>query len=114
MTSQPPTPRNSTVNNPDPRPEQDREIARAVVHGCITIGFAIATYLVGMASSGILQTILVVATPIVVLVGAIACLWRTYRTWQRKGRWQIWQGASWFLLATFIVTLMATAPALLE
>ena len=31
----------------------------------------------------------------------------------RRGRWQV-AGASWFLLAAAVMTMMATAPALLE
>lgn len=89
------------------------EIRRAVVHGALTIGFALAAALVGVASDDGLRTALVVASPLIVLAGALAALWRTYRNWRSGGHWQVWQGASWFLLALFIVFLMASAPALL-
>ena len=102
------------MSDHDQRPTDGTEIRQAVVHACVAVVFTIATYLVAMASADPLQTILVIATPIVMLIGALSCLWRTYRSWQLGGRWQIWQGASWFLLASFVVTLMSAAPALLD
>ncbi|MGV9710777.1 hypothetical protein ACWDTI_08950 [Gordonia sp. NPDC003424] len=79
----------------------------------MTIGFGLAIVLVAWASTDGLRTGLVVAAPIVVLIGALAALWRTYRCWRVGGRWQVWQGASWFLLSMFIVFLFSSAPALL-
>lgn len=58
----------------------------------------------------ILQTVLVVASPVVVLLGASTMLYRTYRVWKRNGRWvAVWQ-AAWFLLFFFIVMLFNSAP----
>lgn len=62
----------------------------------------------GLSSDG-LQTALAVAAPIVALLGGLTALWRTYRNWRRGGRWQVWQGASWFLLAFFIFVLMGSS-----
>ncbi|GAC68652.1 hypothetical protein [Gordonia soli] len=86
------------------------ELRDAGIHAGITIGFGIAVLLVGLASSDGLRTALVLATPAIMAVGAVAALVRTYRNHRAGGRWQIWQGASWFLLGTFLVTLMWTAP----
>lgn len=79
----------------------------------MTIGFAIGALLVALASNDGLRTALIVIAPIIVLLGALAALWRTYRSWRSGGRWQVWQGASWFLLALFVVFLIGSGPALL-
>ncbi|MFW0795624.1 hypothetical protein AAFP30_17565 [Gordonia sp. CPCC 205515] len=71
-----------------------------------------AAFVAGASNDG-LRTALIVASPVIVLIGALAALWRTYASWRSGGRWQVWQGASWFLLAMFIFFLMGSAPALL-
>ena len=58
--------------------------------------------------------VVALAAAAVMFIGAFGALWITYRTWRAGGRWQVWQGASWFLLAAAVMTMMATAPALLE
>ena len=35
---------------------------------------------------------------------------RTIQVWRAEGRWWIWQGAGWFLLALMLVVLFMTAP----
>ncbi len=88
------------------------EMREAAVHVAVTVGFGLAALLVAWASDDGLRTALVVAAPILVLIGALGALFRTYRNWRAGGRWQIWQGASWFLLATFIMFLFSTGPVL--
>ncbi|MDF3282520.1 MULTISPECIES: hypothetical protein [unclassified Gordonia (in: high G+C Gram-positive bacteria)] len=97
---------------PGPGPAQPSTLRAAVTYGIVVIGLGLATLLVALASSDGLRTALVVAAPIVVGVGALGGLWRTYTVWRAGGRWQVWQGAAWFLLATFVVFLFSTAPAL--
>ncbi|GAC84195.1 hypothetical protein GP2_019_00120 [Gordonia paraffinivorans NBRC 108238] len=99
--------------SPEPRNGGNdfREIA---THVAITAVFGLALVVVAGFSSDPLQTALIVAAPVVVLVGAISMLVRTYRVYRRGGRWQLWQGGSWFLLAFFIVMLFGSAPALFE
>lgn len=75
----------------------------------IVIGFAIATLAVALLSSGGLRTLLVAAAPVITLGGAVWALWHTYRTWKAQGRWQIWQGAAWFLLSAFLIVLFNAA-----
>ncbi|MFW0786890.1 hypothetical protein AAFP35_20540 [Gordonia sp. CPCC 206044] len=96
-----------------PAPTGD-EMRQAVVHGCVTVGFAIAALLVAAASSDGVRTALIIAAPVIMLVGALTALWRTYRNWKRGGKWQVWQGASWFLLATFVIFLFGTGPVLVS
>ncbi|AZG45181.1 hypothetical protein [Gordonia insulae] len=100
------------MTEPDKPQTNGDELRQAVVHGAVTIGFGIAILLVALASSGAIRTTLIVVAPVVVLIGALAALWRTYRNWRAGGRWQVWQGASWFLLAIFIVFLFGTGPTL--
>ncbi|NDK89312.1 hypothetical protein GYA93_06900 [Gordonia desulfuricans] len=107
--------------SPDPHPPDDQgpdstdaQVRRAVRYGVIVLGFGIATLVVALLSSGALRTVLVIVAPAVVGVGALGALWHTYRQWRARGRWQVWQGASWFLLASFVVFLFATAPFLVS
>ncbi|MEO9330420.1 hypothetical protein [Gordonia aurantiaca] len=83
-------------------------------HVAITVVFGLALVVVALFSSSPLDTALIVAAPVVVLVGAVSMLVRTYRVYKRNGRWQLWQGGSWFLLCYFVVILFASAPALVE
>ncbi|MXP22874.1 hypothetical protein GIY30_16150 [Gordonia sp. HNM0687] len=80
----------------------------------MTIGLALLVLVAAGLTDGTARTALIVTAPIVVLVGAVAALWRTYRNWRAGGRWQVWQGASWFLLAMFIFFLFGTGPALVS
>lgn len=94
--------------------ESGTSLRRAVTHGIITVAFALACFAVAALSSGGLRTTMIAVAPAVMFIGAFGALWITYRTWRAGGRWQVWQGASWFLLAAAVMTMMATAPALLE
>ncbi|MBD0862198.1 hypothetical protein IA539_13380 [Gordonia sp. zg691] len=98
-----------------PLPQNGNNDFRAmVVHIVVTVVFGLGLLLIAHASSDSLQTVLIIASPIVVLVGAIAMLFRTYRVYKRGGRWQVWQGGAWFLLVFFIVMLFNSAPVLFE
>lgn len=90
------------------------DIRRAVTHGIITVAFALACFAVAALSSDPLRDVMIAAAPGVMFIGAFSALWITYRTWRAAGRWQVWQGTSWFLLAASVMMLMATAPVLLD
>ncbi|RPA65972.1 hypothetical protein EF294_03930 [Gordonia oryzae] len=70
-----------------------------------------AILIVALASSDGLRTALVVAASIVVGVGALGGLRRTYTVWRAGGRRQVWQGAAWFLLTGLVVVLFRAARA---
>ncbi|GAB05393.1 hypothetical protein GII30_06505 [Gordonia amarae] len=90
------------------------DIRRAVRHGIITVVFALACFAVAALSQNPLHEAMIAAAPAVMFIGAFSALWVTFRTWRAGGRWQVWQGASWFLLAASVMMLMATAPVLLD
>lgn len=106
------------MTNPPPDPAEPApaapEIRRAAIHGAIAIGFALATLVVAGMSAGGLRTLLFAVAPVVMFIGAVTMLIRTYRVWKANGRWQIWQGAAWFLLSVFLVMLFSVAPILLN
>lgn len=89
------------------------DIRRAVTHAIITIAFALACFAVAALSSDPLREVMIAAAPGVMFIGAFSALWTTYRTWRAAGRWQVWQGISWFLLAAAVMTMMSTAGVLL-
>ncbi|MCZ4537111.1 hypothetical protein WDY80_06450 [Gordonia hongkongensis] len=98
-----------------PLPQNGTNDFRAImIHIGITVALGLGLLFLAHASSDPLQTVLVVASPVVVLLGASTMLYRTYRVWKRNGRWQVWQGAAWFLLFFFIVMLFNSAPVLFE
>lgn len=93
-----------------PPPPGPPPIRSAVTYGAVVIGLGLATLVVALLSTDGLRTVLVIVAPAVVGVGALGALWRTYRVWRAGGPWQVWQGAGWFLLATFVVFLFSTGP----
>ncbi|ATD72935.1 MULTISPECIES: hypothetical protein [Gordonia] len=102
-----------TPNSPTPK-NGNNDFRAIVIHIAITVAFGLGLLIVAHASSQSLQNALFVVAPVVVLIGAIAMLVRTYRVWKAGGRWQLWQGGSWFLLVFFIVMLFNSAPVLFE
>lgn len=101
------TPNDFGRTGPAPR---GNEVRSAIVHGVATLVIALIVATVAGATDGTAETALIVLAPIVVLIGALTALWRTYRSWRSGGRWQIWQGAAWFLLAMFIFFLSGVGP----
>lgn len=98
-----------------PTPQNGNNDFRAIViHIAVTVVFGLGLLLVAHASSDSLQTALIIASPVVVMIGAIAMLVRAYRVWKSGGRWQLWQGGAWFLLVFFIIMLFNSAPVLFE
>lgn len=107
-------PMNATDDDPREPRGTAAELRKAAVTVGILIAFSLASVAVAAASSDALRTLLVIIAPIIVFLGALGVLRHTYRVWRARGRWQVWQGASWFLLAFFVIMLMNTAPILLE
>ncbi|MFM9379052.1 hypothetical protein [Gordonia sp. VNK21] len=93
-----------------PRPEL-REVG---VHVAVTVLLAVLTAFVGLASSGGLRDVLVLAAPGVVFVGALAAAWRTYSCYRADGRWQIWQGGMWFLMVITLAWFFGAVPAVVQ
>ncbi len=94
--------------------ESDPTIGQAVTYA-ITVVIVAGSFLgAGIALYDPVPLVVVIVFPLLVLAGAIGALWWTFRTWQAHGRWQIWQGASWFLLALFLFALGGTGSALLD
>jgi hypothetical protein len=56
------------------------------------------------------RNFLAVGSPVVLLLGGGWAFVRTIRVWRAGGRWWVWQGAGWFLLALMVVVLFMTAP----
>ena len=67
-----------------------------------------------LAKCGMLQrNTLAVGSPAVLFLGGLGAFIRTYQVWRARGRWWIWQGAGWFLLALMLVVLTMTGSAAL-
>ncbi|MGZ8179089.1 hypothetical protein ACXVUM_14265 [Williamsia sp. SKLECPSW1] len=77
-------------------------------------GFAIAFLVVGSLLYDPTPLWVLIVFPLLVFAGAVGALWWTFRMWQARGRWQVWQGASWFLLAVFLLSLGGTGGALMD
>ena len=94
--------------------EPDPTFRQAATYA-VTVIIVAALFLgVGAALYDPVPLAIIIVFPLLVLAGAAGALWWTYRTWQAKGRWQIWQGASWLLLALFLISLGGTGSALLD
>ncbi|WP_299575745.1 hypothetical protein [uncultured Williamsia sp.] len=84
--------------------------------------FAIAFLVVGSLLYDPVPVWVVIAFPLIVFAGALGSLWWTFRMWQSqrstatssRGPWQVWQGASWLLLALFLLSLGGTGGTLMD
>ncbi|HPX37343.1 MAG TPA: hypothetical protein PLH92_13615 [Mycobacterium sp.] len=73
-------------------PETFRAAARYVVSVVVLAALAFAAM---AAWHSLLAAILV---PVILFVGSMGALLRTYQLWKSGGVWAIWHGASWILL----------------
>ncbi|GAA1456124.1 hypothetical protein [Williamsia maris] len=94
--------------------EPDPTFRQAATYAVTVIVVAALFLGIGAALYDPVPLVIIIVFPLLVLAGAVGALWWTFRTWQAKGRWQIWQGASWFLLALFLISLGGTGSALLD
>lgn len=63
--------------------------------------------------SAVQRNFLAIGSPLILLAGGVGAFVRTIQIWRARGRWWIWQGAGWFLLALMLVVLMMATPAAL-
>lgn len=77
----------------------------AAVYVVSVIGLAALAFAAMVAWHSLLAGILV---PVILGVGAMGALWRTYRLWKLGGVWAIWHGASWILL--IVLTFSVDVP----
>lgn len=47
------------------------------------------------------------------LLGTLTAMLRTYLSWRADGRWQIWQGVTWFLLGLSLLWFTSALPVVL-
>lgn len=80
----------------------------------ITVALAAVVLAVGMTFSGGVQTSLLITSLVIAFVGAMIAAFRTFRSWQARGRWQFWQGAMWFLMFFTLVLMMGVIPVLTD
>ena len=91
----------------------EKPIRAAVTQVAITVVLAlIALVVAGYTADGTRTAFIVVAAAIMVL-GSFAAMFRTWLVWRAGGRWQVWQGASWFLLSATILWVFTTIPVLI-
>lgn len=60
--------------------------------------------------SGLQRNTLAIGPPAVLAIGGVWAFVRTFRVWQARGGWWIWQGAGWFLMVLMLVVLTMTTP----
>ena len=64
-----------------------------------------------LARCGALQrNFLALGAPVILFAGGAWAFVRTIQIWRTRGRWWIWQGAGWFLLALMLMALTMTVP----
>ncbi|MGO3328042.1 hypothetical protein [Gordonia sp. (in: high G+C Gram-positive bacteria)] len=84
----------------------------AAVHVLITFAVGIVLLVVALNTSGGVHDAFIIAGPIAVGLGAISAMVRTALAWRANVGWQVWQGASWFLLAVTVTWVFGAVPAL--
>ncbi|WP_026918722.1 hypothetical protein [Gordonia shandongensis] len=87
-----------------------REIREAVTHVAVTIGLGVVLAVASAFAQDATRTFLIIASMTMLVLGTVAAVVRTYRNWRAGGRWQIWQGACWFLLALSLVWFTDAVP----
>ncbi|AUH69770.1 MULTISPECIES: hypothetical protein [Gordonia] len=90
-----------------------REIRDAATHVCVTVALGVVVLIAAMSTSGGLNEFFILAAPSVVILGTLAAMVRTYLNWKSGGRWQIWQGATWFLLALSLLWFTGALPSVI-
>ena len=99
---------------PVPRTPLKTAVIQALIYALTILALGIIVLALTRAADDGLRTGLAITAPVLAALGAAGALWRTYQQWKVRGRWQPWQGASWFLLGTFLVLLSSSAPLLIE
>jgi hypothetical protein len=60
--------------------------------------------------SALQRNFVAIGPSLILLLGGVWAFVRTIQVWRAGGRWWIWQGAGWFLLALMLVVLTMTVP----
>lgn len=103
-------PDSADESNPvDKRPDLRRA---AITVGSI-VAFGVLFLIASALTDGTLSVTFTVAAPLVVLLCSAGVMRHTYRVWRANGLWQVWQGATWLTLASFVMLLFITAPTLM-
>ncbi|WP_148685000.1 hypothetical protein [Mycolicibacterium tusciae] len=107
-----------------------RTFAAAVRFVGVVVAVAVLVLVLGLLSVGgcksgtgdealaqcsqVQRNLLGIGSPLILLLGGVGAVVRTYQVWRARGRWWIWQGAGWFLLVLMLVVLMMTVPVALQ
>ncbi|WP_132993225.1 hypothetical protein [Gordonia zhaorongruii] len=93
--------------------ERRAAIRDAALHVCATFAAGLVVLIVALNTDGGVHTAFLIAGPVVIVIGTIAAMVRTWLIWRRNGDWQMWQGASWFLLGLSVTWVFGAIPALI-
>ena len=80
-------------------PATFRAAARYVLY---VVALAAAAFVATMVWKALITGILV---PVILLLGTVGAMVRTYQLWRDGGVWVIWQGAGWILAVLFMFCL---------
>jgi hypothetical protein len=91
------------------RPSEFRAAAKYVgaVVAVAAVAFAV------FAFSARTSVVAASSVPLILFLGGLGALVRTYRLWKTKGAWPAWQGAGWFLLTLMLVCLSIPGAAMM-
>lgn len=91
-----------------------REFRPAVAHFTATVGLGLVLAVIAASVDGIGATkAFALASLIAMLLGTLTAMLRTYLSWRADGRWQIWQGVTWFLLGLSLLWFTSALPVVL-
>ncbi|OBK97873.1 hypothetical protein A5645_05100 [Mycobacterium asiaticum] len=110
-----------------PGPRDQRTVANAArFAGAVVVVALLVLFLTVMWASGcksgsgdqaleqcgaLRRNALAFGSPLILLLGGLAAFVRAYRVWLVRGRWWVWQGIGWFLLALMLAVLFMAVPA---
>lgn len=95
-------------------PRPSRPARDAALHILVTFAAGIVMLIVAVSTSGTVHDAFIIAGPVVVGLGALTAMIRTAIAWRANVGWQVWQGASWFLLALTVTWVFGAVPALVN
>lgn len=87
-----------------------RELRDAGIHVAITLALGIVMVIAATFTSGTTNKVFIILSTVMVILGTIAAMVRTYYSNKNNGRWQIWQGATWLLLGLSLLWFTGALP----
>ncbi|GEE00964.1 hypothetical protein nbrc107696_14100 [Gordonia spumicola] len=84
----------------------------AALHVGVTFAIGFVLLAIAVNTTGTVNTAFLIAGPVAVGLCTVAAMARTVLAWRANDGWQVWQGASIFLLATTVVWVFGAVPAL--